>query len=324
MKDKNFSIGIIIGIAVVLLIGGFYFIGSEHKDSENSSENSSGETSTHHISNTTEMIYPPNEHKGGINLKDMETPGRITMTKISSPETMPNIKISFENIPHNTKPTFKVGDRFEYHSVVSPVPNSPVQNISEENISEDSASQTQAKTICNVINKERLKGEEYYVVECIGELVVMSGSIIVNKDVYYISPENGEIKKVISNSTLIDKDVEENMESFSEEIPSPNSKIYDAMFYSPWMLSLSDDFKMKIEIFQHPMVAREEIAVIDEEKIKSRGCYLVEYRLIDKNNKVLLRKKEWIDKEKRILIKSEAYSGSLRIFTTELVSDIKQ
>ncbi len=321
MKDKNIlSVGIIIGIAAILLIVGLYFIVLEHKGSENSS----GETPTPHVSNDTEISYLSDDSKVEsrveIHTKDTGTLSRTIIEHISPPERMPNIKVSFTKITHNTKPAFKVGDRFEYHSAVSGVPSSTIQNISEENISKDSTFQTQAKTICNVINKERLKGEECFIVECIYELVGMGGAIIKEKDVYYISLEDGEIKKAIHNYTVFYKDVEENLESFSSEIPSPNSEIYDAMFYSPWMLSLNDDFKMKIEIFQHPMVAREEIAVIGEEKIKNKGCYLVEYRQIDKDNNVLLREKRWIDKEKRILVKSEGYYGNLRILATELVS----
>ncbi len=313
MKDKNIlNIGIIIGIAAILLTGGLYLIGSEHKGSENGS----GETPTPYISNDTEII---------INMKDMGTPTKITMgDEAPFPEKMPNIKVSFTKIPHNTKPIFKVGDKFEYVSGAMAI-SEPAYNISEDdNISPSSTSQIPIKTICNVINKERLRGEEYYVVECNDEslLAMIGGSIMKRKEIFYISTENGEIRRTISNSTLIYKDIEKNMESFSEDIPSPNSEIYNAMFYSSWMLSLSDDFKMEIKT-SHPTVAKEEIYVIDEEKIKNRKCYLVEYRWLDKNNKVILREKEWIDKEKRILIKSEVYLGSLRITTTELVSDIK-
>ncbi len=326
MKDKNISIGIIIGITVIiLLIGSLYFIGSEHKGSENNSRdtNDSEDTSTSYISNTTEIFYLPNEHKGGTNPEDMGTSSKVTMTNMPFPERMPNIKVSFEKIPHNTKPVFKVGDKFEYVSVAAVTENPGYDTSEEDNISPSSTSQIPEKTICNVINKERLIGNEYYVVECNHAATMMEGFIMKGEDIYYISTENGEIKRVISNSTLIYKDIEKNMESFSADILSPNSEIYDAVFYSPWMLSLNDDFKMKIEIFQHPTVAKEEITVIDEEKIKNRKCYLVEYRRIDKNNKVILREKEWIDKEKRILIKSEAYLGNLRISTTELVSNIK-
>ncbi len=319
MKDKNIlSIGIIIGIAAILLIGGFYFIVSEPK----SSENGSGETPTSYVSNDTEISYPSTDSKVEINTGDMETPDKTTIGHIPSPERMPNIMVSFTKIPHNTKPIFKVGDKFEYISGAVAI-REPVYNISEEdNISPSSTYQIPGKSICNVINKERLRGEEYYVVKCNNELLMMGGGIIKEKDVYYISTENGEIRKVIHNSTIIYKDIEQNMESFSGDIPSPNSEIYTAGFYSPWMLSLSDDFKMEIKT-SHPTVAKEEISVIDEEKIKNRKCYLVEYRQLDKNNKVIFREKKWIDKEKRILIKSEAYLGSLRIDTIELVSDIK-
>lgn len=279
MKDKNIlSIGIIIGIAAILLIGGLYFIGSEHKGSENCS----GETPTPYIPNDTEII---------INMKDMGTPTKMTMGEdVPFPEKMPNIEVSFTKIPHNTKPIFKVGDKFEYVSVAAAIGGPPVDNMSEEdNISPSSTSQIPIKTICNVIKKERLRSEEYYVVECNDEwlLTMMGGGIIKRKYIYYISTENGEIRKVISNSTFIYKDIEENMESFSGDIPSPNSEIYNAMFYSSWMLSLSDDFKMEIKT-SHPTVAKEEIFVIDEEKIKNRKCYLVEYRWMDKNNNVIL------------------------------------
>ncbi len=292
MKQKNWLVVGLIIATMLLLIGGYTLLSGVKEDFTPIPTNSSVENST---------VYFLGEKDRHINTTD----------------PLVRLNISFDKVPHNTKPNFKVGDKFEYiaHGL----------KISKKG--PDYRSQSTQKIVYSVVGKEKLRGVECYVVESVNLFLVNGSDIMssgtISKNVYYMGVETGKIMSVTSIKSPIRKGIEMNKTEYSADLPSEVSEIYRGLIiYSPWMLSLKDEFKMEIKIY-YPEVEKEEIKVIDKDIIKNRECFIVESRTIDENNKILSREKMWVDVEKRILIKSEVYYENLKINELEIVSELK-
>ncbi len=294
MKQKNWLVAGLIIAAMLLLIGGYTLLSGVKEDFTQIPTNSSVENSTVYFS----------EDKNGV---------------INGTELLARFNLSFDEIPHNTNPTFKVGDKFEY------VARSP--KISKKG--PDYTSQSTQKITYSVVKKEKLRGIECYVMESVNLLLInesdpmSSGRVL--RQIYYISTETGKIIRFTSSEASIKRGVEMNKKDYFADVPSEISEVYDSIIaYSPWMLSLDDEFKMEIKRFvEDSKIERDVIKVAGRDKIKNRECYKVEKRTIGENNDVISREIKWIDVEKRILIKSEVYYENLKINELEIVSELK-
>lgn len=299
MKFKNiYTFGIIIGITTTLLIMAYFLLNlNEENPAINESNN----------------IYKNNSIENSS----------VYYNDVNVTESLITFNLSFDKIPHNTKPTFKVGEKFEY------LANSPL--ITTEGLSGDTKNIQQI--IYSVIRKEMYKGKECYVIEGTSSSVMTSTNISKLstlpkqkvKHLFYIDVETG---RGIYWTSIPPEDrtnkIPKEFKRFFGEIPSEISEAYSILpgCFTPWMLSLNDDFKMEIKEIKSK-IAKEEIKVIRRDKFKNRECYVVERRSIDENNKVLGKKISWIDIKKRILVKEEAYWENLKIGDLELVSELK-
>jgi len=296
MKFKNiYTFGIIIGITTILLITAYFLL---NLNKENPAINESNN------------IYKNNSIENSS----------VYYNDVNVTESLITFNLSFDKIPHNTKPTFKVGEKFEY------LANSPL--ITTEGLSGDTKNIQQI--IYSVIRKEIYKGKECYVVEGTSlsrmtssnksESPILPRSIV--KHLFYIDVETG--RGIYYTSIPFKNGTNKTTKEFKRffgEIPSEISETYPILpgCFTPWMLSLNDDFKMEIK----SKIAKEEIKVIRRDKFKNRECYVVERRSIDENNKVLGKKISWIDIKKRILVKEEVYWENLKVGDLELVSELK-
>jgi len=294
MKRKSWLIVGLVIVAMLSLIEGYVLLSNGKKDFTEIPTNSSVENSTVYF------------------LEDKE--GAINGTKLLA---MHNI--SFNEIPHNTKPAFKVGDMFEY------VAYNPKSSI-ERGL--DYTSHSTQRITYSVVKKEKLKGIECYVIEGVNLFLLNESdpmsSGTVSRETYYISTETGKIIKIISSGASIEMGVEMNKKEFFADIPSEISEVSGAIFYSPWMLSLDDEFKMEIKTFNNGRkIETTTIKVVGRDKIKNRESYKIERRIIDEDNQVISRDIMWVDVKKRILIKNEGYYENLKVGSLELVSELK-
>ncbi|CEG13036.1 exported hypothetical protein [groundwater metagenome] len=293
MKHKNgLAIGLIIS-AVLLLIVGYTLLSGVNQDSPFIPTNSSVENST---------IYFL-EDNGGV---------------INGTELLDRLNLSFDEIPHNTNPTFKIGNKFEYVA----------HNPKIGGAGHDHTTQSIQKITYSVVEKEKSSGIECYVIESVNLFLTNefdpSSSGRVSRQIYYISTETGRIIRFTSSEASIKNGVEMNKKDYFADVPSEISEVYNSIIaYSPWMLSLDDEFEMEIKRFVEGKIEKEVITVVGRDKIKNRECYIVELRNIGENNDVISRETKWIDTQKRILIKSEVYYGNLKINSIELVSELK-
>ncbi len=292
MKYKSgLTNGLIIS-AALLLIGGYTLL-SDVKQNHPIPINYSAENSTAYFL----------EDKNGV---------------INGTELLSRFNLSFDEIPHNTKPAFKVGDKFEYIGYSS--------RISRR--SPDYTTQGVQKITYSVVKKERVRNMECYVIESVNLFLANKSDPLspgkVLRLVYYISTETGKIIRFTSSEANVEKGVETNKKEYFADVPSEISEVYDAMImYSPWMLSLDNEFKMEIKSFVgEGKIEKIVLKVVGTDKIKNRECYKVEKRIIGENNEVISREIKWIDAQKRILVKSDAYYENLKVSSLELVSEI--
>ncbi len=296
MKFKNiYTFGIIIGITTILLSGTYFLL------------NLNKEIPVINKSN--------NSHKD-----DSIENSSVYYNDVNTTESLKTFNLSFDKIPHNTKPTFKVGEKFEYSSY------NPI--ITSEGI--DNSQTSNQKTIYSVIKKEIYKGKECYVIEGTTLTIITNKTksfIIPNSAVthlFYIDTETG--RGIYYTSIPFKDEMNKTTKEFKRffgEIPSEISEIWEVLpaCFVPWMLSLNNEFKIKIK--NNKIGSKKEIRVIGKEVIKNRECYKVEVRSIDENNKVQDISIKWIDVKKRIIVKEEKYWEQLKVAESNLVSELK-
>jgi hypothetical protein len=297
----KFIIGIIISV-ILLLTGGYLLLNEVKKDSGG--------------------IPQPVENSGSVEIPQLTE--NIELSSKSYSGNYTNVtgiiamsNISFDEIPHNTKPQFKVGDKFEYLS-------SSVGVNEKGSVDFDKLTQ---KITYSVLKTEKVSGIECYVIESIDILTLKEsdpksrGST--TRTLSYIDAETGKTIMFAIDIVRINDGIETNTKH-QADIPSDISEAYSMIFgYYPWMLSLNDEFKMEIRTFRGGKIEKEILKVIEKDKIKNRECYKLEYRRIDENNEVMIREIQWIDSKKRILVKKETYLRNLKVNDAELVSELK-
>ncbi len=328
IKNYKTLIGIflivgVIGIALMLM--------QQHSIPEKQSANGSIKANTTNedkYSNQTEVIVETPE-KTEKWIQETEKRQNITHTSI--------IYSSLENVSFESKPTFKVGEKYTY-KIKSPVPfqSSYDHNTNSGRIIEDYIYYNVTFT---VDKKERINKTDYYVFSTEG-----SGNVIVgyahggNKKSalrttftpplkWYINTENGKI-----------------FNKYMEEI------IDYTQTYHPWMLKLSDELKWTInredkstgsiscesisgELMKCRVNKEESIEGFEQtyevegiENINGKKCFKVKGKEKLCNNrkcKVLKTMTYWIDVEKRITVKYQQWYEGLIVVEHELISHQK-
>jgi len=232
---------------------------------------------------------------------------------INASESLSKVNISFDLIPHNTGLNFQVGDKFEY--VVYGVTMS-------SNWSIERGSHLSQKIECTIPKKERINKKECFVIECSTiaggfESNYESSESIRSKGITYIDIKTGlPIRHDSITETMSGKE-DKIKYYYTAEIPQNIAEVDNEVpFYSPWMLSLNEEFKMEIKKYdkQGNIIIKRDLKVIGKERCGNHEeCYKVEEREIDENNKVVSRDVEWIDIKKRILVKAEGYFENLKV-----------
>ncbi len=219
-------------------------------------------------------------------------------------------EINFTILEHNVKPQFKIGDKFKYKIYGAPIITKDI-----------SASTKSVEGIleCKVEKLERINGTECYLLVSTQQTSLHSDapSIMITTLKVWVDKDAGKIIK--SQMSRIYKGNEISSESI---IPNKTSEIYGNIMYYPWMLSLDDDFEMKVNENSQGIEKTSSASVfkmIGKEKINDRDCFKVELRVLDENKRVLLRENIWIDIKKRILVKSESYYENLKVGDINLI-----
>lgn len=274
---KNRQNKLLVGIAVVgiviLLVVGLYIISHDKNPAEQVENNTIQNNESSYIENTTKHVA---EY---------------------------NVKISSENLSINTKPQFKVGDKFRYKTTTQ------IQGISMNSISDYSADKI-----------ERINNTDYYLVINTQTQQVpnpKTGAIMnmTTETKSYINKETGEILKIATS-------VGGHEITMSKDAASVSG---NGMF-ATWMLSLTDNFKWKVNaedtsFGMAPNAETIEYQVVGKEKVNGRNCFKVEMRVKSKQmsgdeGKIIF----FVDVKKRIVVKMQMYSGNLLVSEMDLVS----
>ena len=222
-------------------------------------------------------------------------------------------------ITQNMKPDFKVGETFEYERTGNG--GNPTSGSIEN-----------AKFIFTVDGIERINKTEYYIISYVMHSSFMGkdsegGKVVFEqfwKFKYYINAETGKFLKfdkeiqVIHNGLANPKETTE-----GRIIPEEQQLTYNGLgMYYLWMLYLDDNFKMETG-----SGFKKELEVVGMDTLNGRDCFKVEIRTImTRNNeaKVIRIEKMWVDKKRRILLKSEDYEDNVKTSVMELVSKITE
>lgn len=307
MNQRNFIIPVtIVGVILIVIIAGF-------------------------------IIFNPHSDRGDKQIHSGDAMDNTTQIIKESKK----IEVQTTNIEPNTKPQFKVGDKFEYELT--------------SNYGGLGAAGPHTNKITFTVNKiERINGTGAYVLEY-ADMKNGSGVIVDT----YVDINIGKIIGCTLKLVYPDGRVEEeNMDN--ETIFNLNQYLY-----ADWMLALDDGLKWKVSITktekkridpeltdeQAEELIREmgrtgksyeeilnipistvkttddyEFKVEGIEKIKvgnkERDCFKV-VRIQKEGNKIVGDKLiMWIDAEKRILVKREDWVENLRLMEINLVSEL--
>jgi hypothetical protein len=220
-------------------------------------------------------------------------------------------------ITPNMKPDFKVGEIFEYEKT---------GNGGDFG----GGALERAKIIFKVEGIERINKTDYYLISH-----VRSGSFLFKglngeprsiEDIWefkhYIDLETGKFLKTNAEIYSIRDGVVGTKTTNEVIVPENKQLTYDGMvIYYLWMLSLDENFK--IEVTDEEGVIKEEFEVTGTDTLAGRECFKVEKRTTYlRTNKVISIDKMWVDKNRRILLKSEDYIDNVKISVMEIVSKI--
>ena len=327
MKNKNlFIIGLLVSIAL-LLSGTFVLLNNNSGEKDSDSSKNSPLIPINYpenSGNTQQIEYNKDNitnYSKYIESTEVDTGVEFNTTDYSDETDSVDRRyadIFFNVIPHNTKPLFKEGDRFEY------LHNSVGVKFGETTEINNSDLLTQ-KIVLSVLKNEKIEGREYYVMEKLNIPDINKPEQNIVNSRTYINTDTGRPVMYASIMVFEQDDGTKKEYKYITRIPPNASEIWGLTgYYSPWMLSLDEDFKLEVMDFKNKeKIKKEVLEVVGTDKIKDKECYKVEYRKIDENNKVTMRGIFWVDVEKRILLKDETYMGNLKIADTELVSGIK-
>ncbi len=216
-----------------------------------------------------------------------------------------NVKISGEKLVPNTKPHFEVGEKFEYEITTQ------IQGISSS-----------SKSTYSVDKIERINSTEYFIIvnSQTNEMQNPQTGAVINTSTEtksYINKETGEILKIVTSmggqEITLNKDV---------------ASVSGNGMFATWMLSLTDNFKWKVNakdtsFGKTPESETIEYEVTGREKINKRDCFRVEMKvksgqMTGNEGKIIF----WVDVEKRIVIRMQMYSENLKVSEMNLVSGL--
>lgn len=287
-------IGILIS-TVLIILGGYIILG-DHKPIE--SPGNIDINSNNSEDNTYTEPYP--ENKTG-------TDSFIPADRVNEIENNPD-PIQSANITQNTKPVllFNIGDKF--------VHNVPIQ-IGSECIVEHI-----------IVDKIRVNKTEYFKVQesmpnaCVKMIETPNGIMPTFVGPYtetrtYLNVDTGELTYDIGT---------EHEGTFNGDDPREACGIERGNWFCTWMLKLNDNFKLLLNYkneldegsyggkYDHNI---QELTVEGREKIDGRECFKVqrEYKTCFKDGSCNIDEKTvyYVDVEKRILVKRDAWLGNL-------------
>ena len=241
------------------------------------------------------------ENDGGI--KNKTGPTEYGIAKLSKEQTR-----AYQNM----KPDFKVGEIFEYEETMNGV------DI-----------EGSGKLIFRVDGIERMNNTDYYIVS-----QAMNSSFLVIDEKrekhsieefleakHYINAETGEFLKTnreiqaIRDGIVLPKTAGETI------VTEDMKQVQGNIMHFPWMLLLDESFKLEVN-FKYGMGAfKEDLEVIDVDNLNGRECFKIKKRLI-KDMKVIDIEDIWVDKKRRILLKSDTYIDNVKTYEIKLVSKI--
>ncbi len=230
-----------------------------------------------------------------------------------------------EELTPTTKFKLKKGDRFIYKE---PVGDGKIQIVYDFSIEDEEY--IEGKRCYRI-----LLNETRYIQDNEGFINSSSRDIFQDKGVaissrvltFYVDKEYGSV-------VMTKWDIGEGIISLKGESASAivnGMSAQGELFYAPWMLALTRNFKWEqhtgikyaVGETQNSIIAFE---VIDVENIKGRECFKVEATEVSEYEGLRERFEQkttlWIDLEKRILIKRENWVGNLRTGEMNLVSEI--
>lgn len=291
MNAKNLIVPTGVLMAVILIISGGYLIlnennSTEPQDSSNVNQNNSGGNP-----DAKPYIEGPAGNasaSSGEGVREMENdPGAGQST----------------NITQNAKPSFNVGDRLVY-SV--PLYGQEGFNCNLEHF---------------IVDRVRLNGTDYFRVRqsllegCIIGIDEVDGHPMHSKPWsvtrLYINVDTGQESSQLGTPNAVTLSTD----------PNRCADVY--AWFCPWMLKLDDNFKwynrvveeFGSEQYEEYSYSSEEMSVKGREKIDGRECFKVEHTykicLKDGSCKIDFKVIFYVDTEKRILVKRDAWQGNL-------------
>jgi len=292
MKNRLIvPIGILIA-AILIIIGG-YMILNENKPTESPEDNYATQNNAEG-NHYTEPYFENTTETTPVTSKDI----------VHEMENNPDTKQS-TNITQNTKLAFNVGDKFVY--------NAPIQ-IGSECIVE-----------YIIVDKIRFNKTEYFKVQksmpeaCVKMIDTPDGRMPIfvgpyNNTNTYLNPDTGGLTYDLGT---------EKVRTMNGSDPRAACGVGRGNWFCTWMLKLDDDFKLLLnyhdeleegvyEKYDHTI---HELIVEGREKIDGRECFKVkrEYKTCFKDGSCNIDDKTiyYVDVEKRILLKREAWIGNL-------------
>jgi hypothetical protein len=278
-------------MAAVLIIAGGYMILNKDKSTESpgsssvSSNNPEGKPYTEPYSENATGNKPADSNERVTGLENDPGAGQST------------------NITQNAKPSFNVGDRLVY-SV--PLYGQEGFNCKLEQL---------------IADRVRLNGTEYFRVRqsllegCIIGIDEVDGHPMHSKPWsvtrLYINVDTGQESSQLGTPNAVTLSTD----------PNRCADVY--AWFCPWMLKLDDNFKwynrvveeFGSEQYEGYSYSSEEMSVKGREKIDGRECFKVEHTykicLKDGSCKIDFKVIFYVDTEKRILVKRDAWQGNL-------------
>lgn len=195
----------------------------------------------------------------------------------------------------NTKPQFRVGEKFRYNVTLSKLNN--ITTIGEVIYSVDKIDEI-GGVACFVIKEKRK------------DHCLITGNTIAYERMTYIDKETGDILQI---------DI--TFDSITKTIKKDKASALGNDMYAPWTLALEEGLKWNeiINVTQEHLTERilieSEYEVIGKEKLYNRDCFkiisTIKTRVIGTGveKELITQKILWVDVEKRILVKAQSITA---------------
>jgi len=246
---------------------------------------------------------------GCVDNKDIHDNTLLTATENVTEETEKVIRTvditeNIENMEVNTKPQFKIGQKFIYNTTLKPI--SDGYSYTEQIFS---------------IGKKRIDKKEFYEIkrEKIPYTISLSGSTTKHNSLFltwYCDMENGE---------CVGKNLDPT--KYSDE----NWYASHASMFAYWMLGLKENVKWTIIVngsqtvgdYHEKWNEKYEFEAMGKENVNDIECFKVKRTKIDLSTKKIDNVAYyWIDADRRILIKKQVYENGIMMDEINLVSEL--